>query len=128
MLTLQLTGSEETVVTPANTAEAVGSGGLPVYATPSMIGLMEMTAAHSVQPHLEPGQGTVGTLLEVRHVSATPVGMKVRCESVLVEIDNRRLVFEVRAYDECGLIGEGRHERFIIQNEKFMAKTNAKLG
>ena len=121
-------GQVETVVNENNTAKFVGSGSLDVFATPNMIGLMEQAAQASVAPFLEEGQGTVGTKIAVSHDAATPLGMKVRAESELIEIDRRRLVFEVKAYDECGLIGQGRHERFIIQNEKFLAKVNAKAG
>ena len=119
-------GYKELTVTPELTAAALGSGLLPVYATPAMVALMEETAATSVQPCLPEGQGTVGTLLELKHLSATPVGLKVFCDTELVEIDRRRLVFEFKCRDEAGLIGEGRHERFVIKNESFMAKANAK--
>ena len=121
-------GKQTITVTPEKTAQALGSGKLAVFGTPYMIALMENTAYKSVQPYLEENQGTVGTLLNVKHVAATPVGMEVRCETRLVEIDRKRLVFEVKAFDACGLIGEGMHERFIIDNERFMQKTNAKLG
>ena len=121
-------GQVETVVNENNTAKFAGSGSLDVFATPNMIGLMEQASQASVAPFLEEGQGTVGTKIEVSHDAATPLGMKVWAESELIEIDRRRLVFEVKAYDECGLIGQGRHERFIIQNEKFLAKVNAKAG
>ena len=123
-----ITGVQTLTVTEDKTAKALGSGELAVFATPCMIALMENTAYKSVQPFLAEGQGTVGTLLNVRHVAATPVGMVVRCETKLVEIDRKRLVFEVRAFDACGLIGEGSHERFIVDNQKFMQKTSAKLG
>lgn len=123
-----ITGVQTLTVTEDKTAKALGSGELAVFATPCMIALMENTAYKSVQPFLAEGQGTVGTLLNVRHVAATPVGMEVRCETKLVEIDRKRLVFEVRAFDACGLIGEGAHERFIVDNQKFMQKTSAKLG
>ena len=119
-------GRVETVVTNSNTAKFVGSGELEVFATPNMIALMEQAAQASVAPHLEDGQGTVGTMLTVTHDAATPLGMKVWAESELIEVDRRRLVFDVKAYDECGLIGQGRHERFIINNEKFIEKANAK--
>lgn len=119
-------GRAETVVNHENTAKFVGSGELEVFATPQMIALMEQAAASSVAPQLEEGQGTVGTLLNVSHDAATPLGMKVWAETELVEIDRRRLVFEVKAFDECGLIGKGKHERFIIQNDKFLSKVNAK--
>ena len=121
-------GRVETVVNDTNTAKFVGSGSLDVFATPNMIGLMEQAAQASVAPYLEEGQGTVGTKIEITHDAATPLGMKVWAESELIEIDRRRLVFEVKAYDEAGLIGQGRHERFIIQNEKVLAKVNAKAG
>lgn len=119
-------GRAETVVNHENTAKFVGSGELEVFATPQMIALMEQAAASSVAPQLEEGQGTVGTLLNVSHDAATPLGMKVWAETELVEIDRRRLVFEVKAFDECGLIGKGKHERFIISNDKFLSKVNAK--
>lgn len=121
-----ITGKQTVTVTEDKTAKVMGSGMLPVYATPSMIALMENTAAVSVADELEDGQGTVGTLINVKHLSATPVGMEVTCETKLVEIDRKRLVFEVKAYDAAGVIGEGTHERFIIDNEKFMAKAEGK--
>lgn len=121
-----LTGRQTITVTEDMTAEKAGSGSLPVYATPCMIALMENTACRSVEKELEKGQGTVGTLIQVKHTAATPVGMKVTCETVLEEVDRRRLVFQVKAYDEKGLIGEGLHERFIIDNERFMAKAEEK--
>lgn len=121
-------GSKTIIVAEDQTAKHLGSGELAVFGTPYMIALMENTALNSVQPYLDETQGTVGTLVNVKHVAATPVGMEVRCETKLVEVDRKRLVFEVKAYDACGLIGEGMHERFIIDNQKFMQKTNAKLG
>lgn len=126
MLTIGIKGTQSVTVTNDNTAAAMGSGTLAVFATPAMIALMEKTAYISLQDSLDEGMGSVGTLLNVKHVAATPVGMQVTCESELVEVDGRRLVFTVKAYDEVGLIGEGTHERFIVQNEKFLAKTNAK--
>ena len=121
-------GEKTLIVTDEMTAARVGSGLLPVYATPVMIAEMENVASSSVAPYLNDGEGTVGTKMNVSHVSASPVGIKVRIETVLTEVDRRRLVFDVKAYDAAGLIGEGMHERFIIQNEKFMAKTSAKLS
>lgn len=119
-------GRVETVVDETNTAKFAGSGSLDVFATPSMICLMEQAAQSSVAEYLGSEQGTVGTVINVTHDAATPLGMKVWAESELVEVDRRRLVFEVAAYDECGLIGRGVHERFIIDNEKFLTKVNAK--
>ena len=102
-------GKVETVVDGSNTAKFVGSGSLDVFATPCMVGLMEQAAQMSVAPYLGEGEGTVGTKLEISHDAATPLGMKVWAESELIEIDRRRLVFEVKAFDECGQIGSGRH-------------------
>lgn len=116
----------ELTVTRDKCAGALGSGDLDVFATPAMIALMEETAWKSLVPYLEPGESTVGTALEVRHLSATPVGLKVRCETELTEVDRRRLVFRVRVYDPFGLVGEGRHERFVIRYEKFMKKVDEK--
>jgi predicted thioesterase len=88
---------------------------------------MENTAWASVEPCMEEGRSTVGTKLDVSHLSASPVGATITCESELLEVDGRRLVFKVSASDDAGLIGEGLHERFIINTEKFMARTEAKL-
>lgn len=127
MLEIGIKGKQELTVTTENTAKAMGSGTLEVFATPAMIALMEKTAYESVAGELEDGSGTVGTALNVKHVSASPVGMKITCETELVKIDGRALTFSVKAYDEKGLIGEGEHERFIVYNEKFQAKADAKL-
>lgn len=126
MLTTGILGDGEIMVSNSNTAEALGSGSLAVLATPAMVALMEKTCRLSVAPYLEEGQSTVGTLVNIRHLSATPVGMKVTCKSELVEIDRRRLVFKVECSDEAGLIGEGMHERFIIDEARFMAKAGSK--
>lgn len=109
-------------VTEDLTASKVGSGLLPVYATPSMIALMENTCAESLQPYLADGEGSVGVAVDIKHIAATPVGMTVRCESLLKEVNGKKLVFEVNAYDEKGLIGTGIHKRAIINNEAFMAR------
>ena len=89
---------------------------------------MEEAALTSVRPYLDEGMDTVGTSISVSHLSATPVGLKAWAESELVEIDRRRLVFSVKAYDEMGLIGEGTHERFVVDMEKFTAKCYSKLN
>lgn len=127
MLTLNIKGNEELLVDENYTAKTMGSGTLEVFATPAMIALMEKTAWKSVQDHLDEGQGTVGIALDVKHVAATPLGMKVCCESQLIQIDGKKLTFSVKAYDEIGLIGEGTHERFIVMNEKFQNKANEKV-
>ncbi len=108
------------------TAKAMGSGLQPVYATPCMVALMEKCCCESVIPYLEEGLATVGTAINIKHLSATPMEREVYVESVLKEVDRRRLVFEVTAYDEAGKIGEGEHERFIIDTEKFLKKAQEK--
>jgi predicted thioesterase len=113
-------------VMPLLTAKAVGSGELDVYATPAMAALMEATCAESVKNGLNENETTVGTLLNIRHLSATPLGLDVRCESRLDEIDGKRLVFNVRAFDNTGPIGEGTHERMIVDKDRFMKKAEGK--
>ena len=117
----------EMTVTKDLTADVWGSGGQPVFATPAMVALMENTAWASVEPYMEEGRTTVGTHVDVRHLSASPVGAHIVCESELIEIDRRRLVFRVSASDDAGPIGSGMHERFIIDTDKFMAQTESKL-
>ena len=125
-ITVGLKGRAETVVSDSNTAQAACSGALPVFGTPFMCALMEEAAWKSIAPHLDAGQSTVGTRLEVTHDSATPVGMKVWAESEVTQVDGKRIVLKVAAYDEKGLIGQGTHERFIITNDRFLAKAAQK--
>lgn len=126
-LEIGIKGSSSCTVTLNDTAKALGSGGLDVLSTPKLIALMENAAMLSVRPYLEEGSDTVGTLLNVKHLAATPVGMTVRAEAELIEIDRRRLVFSVKAWDEVELVGEGTHERFIVDMEKFTNKCNSKI-
>ena len=126
MLKTGIIGKQIIKVTEEMTAEKLGSGKLPVYATPNMITLIENTASASVEEYLEEGQGTVGTFVNVKHLTATPIGMSVTCETELTQVDRKRLVFETKVYDESELIGEGIHERFIIDKEKFMKKAEGK--
>lgn len=131
MLETGIIGKEEMIVNEENTARTVGSGGLEVFATPALIALAEKTAFESVLPYLEKGQGTVGTHIDIKHIAATPVGMKVVCETELIEVDDikhRRLVFSVNVYDEVEKIAEGTHERFIIDNDRFMEKAERKIS
>lgn len=116
------------VVTAEKSAEQVGSGLLPVYATPAMIALMEKCASECVAPYIEEGKSSVGTMLNVKHLSASPIGMQITCTATLTEVDGRRLVFSLEASDEKGPIGEGTHERFIIDIDRFMAKCQSKLN
>lgn len=115
-------GRAETVVTEHNTANAVGSGLVPVFATPYMIALMENAAVNAVTPYMAEGEGTVGTHLDVSHDAATPIGMKVWAEAELVQVDRKALTFQVTAFDEAGMIGKGTHSRFIISVDRFLSK------
>jgi predicted thioesterase len=112
----------ETVVSSSNTAKAYGSGLLDVFATPAMIALMEETSHRSIEPFLPSGYATVGTEINIKHIKATPLAMKVFCHSILQKVEGRRLFFVLEAYDEVGKIGEGTHERFIVETARFMDK------
>ena len=125
-ISVGLKGRAETVVAEGNTAAAVGSGLLPVFATPHMIALMEGAAVDAVQACMQEDEGTVGTRLDVSHDAATPIGMKVWAEAELTAVEGRKLTFAVAAFDEAGQIGHGTHERFIIAPSKFMAKANGR--
>ena len=127
LLTPGLSAQLDDTVTDRNTANALGSGGIAVYATPSMIALMEGAALSAAAPLLPQGWTTVGTELNIKHLSATPPGMKVYAKAELISIDGRALDFTVEAFDETGKIGEGTHSRFIVDTEKFLSKTNSKL-
>ena len=127
MLQVGIRGEQSIVVDGTVTARVMGSGSLEVYGTPAMIALIEKTALKSIVPELDEGWGSVGTSLNVQHLASTPVGMKVTAKTELVEVDRRRLVFVAEVYDEAGLIGKGTHERFLVEEAKFQAKTDAKL-
>lgn len=117
-----LTGTAETVVRETNTALAMGSGSLQVFATPCMVALMEQAACNAVDPCFNDSESSVGTLVNITHDAATALGKKVTATATLVEVQGRKLVFEVTAADEDKQIGKGTHERFIVNKEKFMAK------
>ncbi|TLM98057.1 thioesterase, partial [bacterium] len=121
-------GEVKTVVSEKNTAITHGSGSVPVFATPAMIALMENAALSSVQLYLPEGHTTVGIKISSSHIAATPLGMEVTAKSELTEIDGKRLIFKVEAYDAKEKIGEGIHERFIINLEKFIKKNEEKKG
>ncbi len=121
-----LKGQKTDTVTPANTAKAYGSGSIEVYATPAMIGLLEGASLAAVDPVLPPGFSTVGVRLEVNHLAATPLGMTVRAEAQLIEIKGKKLTFSVAAFDEKDKIGEGLHERYVVEIEKFLSKATGK--
>lgn len=126
MLNPGIKGSACVAVTPGNTAAAMGSGELNVFATPALAALVEQACWQSVADALEPGCGTVGTRLELNHTAPTPVGLTVRCDCELSAAEGRRLVFRARMYDDCGEVGSAVHERFIIQKERFQKKADAK--
>ncbi len=125
-VTVGQAGRAESVVTPQNTADAVGSGLVPVFATPFMVALMENAAVNAVQAGLEAGQGTVGTRLEVTHDAATPIGRKVWAEAQVTAVEGKRITLSVQAFDEAGPIGGGTHERFVITVDRFLAKAGAR--
>jgi len=112
----------EKIVQAEDSAIRYDSGLVDVFATPAMVALMEGTSYRCVMDLLSEGYSTVGTEINIRHLKATPLGMKVRCKSLLTLSDGKRLVFEVKAWDENGLIGEGTHERFIVDTQKFLAR------
>ena len=122
-----MTGSAETLVERADTAQEVGSGSLLVYATPCMVALMEGAACDAVAEGLEEGQTTVGTALNIEHISATPVGLKVRAEAEVTAVAGKVITFAVRAFDEAGEIGHGTHQRVVVNSQRFLDKAYSKL-
>lgn len=123
-----ISAAAEITVSENELAVTVGSGSLKVFSTPSMIALMEKAACACLAEYMEDDETTVGTEMNVSHISATPAGMKVTAEAFLTEIhDDREFVFKVRAYDEICLIGEGTHKRFLVRGEKFTQKTYSKI-
>ena len=126
-ITIGMKGTAETSVERQDTAYEVGSGDLLVYATPCMVALMEGAACEAILPALPEGKTSVGTLLNITHISATPVGMDVRAEAEVIEVDGNSVTFQVTAFDESGKIGEGIHKRAIITSQKFLDKVYSKL-
>jgi len=122
-----LTARIDRIVVPELTASHIGSGSVPVLSTPMMIAFMEEASHAAVAPHLSAGQSTVGTVVNIKHLAATPLGMKFYSEAELVEVDRRRLRFKVATYDEKEKVGEGEHERFIIDIDKFADRLAAKF-
>ena len=111
-----------TVVNNNNTAKALGSGDMDVFATPAMVALMENAAMNAVAPHLEEGQTTVGTQISTSHIKASALGATITATAVLTAVDGRSLTFEITARDGENVIGEGVHTRFIIDRERFLSK------
>ena len=126
-LTVGITGEKSIAVTIENTALAMGSGTLRVLATPAMIALVEGCCAESVEDMLDEGLTTVGTNVNAAHIAASPLGVSILCKSRLVAVDGRRLDFEAEVYDSKELIGKAKHTRFIVDAEKFLNKTYAKV-
>ena len=122
-----LKNSAEDFVTEKNTAQALGSGSLKVFATPAMIRLIEKAAAELAEKNLPPESTSVGISLDVKHTAPTPIGLKVRADVKIISVDGRKIIFEVAAFDERGEIGRGSHERFIVDRKKFQDKADAKI-
>jgi len=123
-----LSAEVELTVSATETAAHLGSGSLAVFATPALVALMENAAVRALEGHLPPGHTTVGGQIEVRHLAATPLGTRVRAQAELVEVQGRKLSFRIQAQDEIELIGEARHVRFLVEEEKFIEQVKAKGG
>ena len=126
-ITVGMKGEVSTVVEREDTAQEVGSGSLLVYATPCMVALMEGAACEAIEEAMDETKTTVGTELNIQHVSATPVGLEVRAEAVVTAVDGKVITFEIHAYDEAGEIGKGTHKRVIVPTQKFLEKAYSKL-
>jgi predicted thioesterase len=126
-ITVGMKGEATTQVEREDTAAEICSGSLLVYATPCMVALMEGAAYEAISSALPEGQTSVGTELNIKHVSATPVGMEVRAEAEVIAVEGKMITFEVKAYDETGLIGEGTHKRAVIHAQRFLERTYGKL-
>lgn len=125
-LKVGMTGEASVIVNASNTALKFGSGAVNVYATPAMIGLMENASINAVDRHLPEGYATVGTKIEIKHMAATPIGMKVMANAEVIEIDGLKIKFKVEAFDEKEKIGEGKHNRYIVKLSDFSRKAESK--
>ena len=126
-ITVGLKGQAFTDVERGDTAKEVGSGDLLVYATPCMVALMEGAACEAIAGCLKDTETTVGTMLNIEHISATPVGLEVRAEAAVISVEGKTITFEVNAYDEIGEIGRGIHKRVIVNAQKFLDRAYSKL-
>lgn len=122
MLEVGLKYQSRVVVSEDNTALKLGSGDMEVFATPAMIALMENAAMNAVASHLDAGTTTVGTMMKSSHIKASALGANITAEAELVAVEGRRLSFSVKAWDDKGVIGEGEHERFVVDRERFLSK------
>ena len=127
-LTLGLVGHAEIVVGEEHTAPRIGSGMVHVLATPVMINLMEAAALDAAEKLIPAGHQSLGIRLDVRHIAATPVGMRVRATAKIVKVEGRQIDFEVEAHDEKDLIGDGTHQRIVVNVERFDKRVQAKLS
>jgi predicted thioesterase len=126
-ITVGMTGQVTSVVEREDTALEVGSGSLLVYATPCMVALMEGAACEAIAPAMNEEKTSVGTALNIAHISATPVGLEVRAEAVVTAVEGKVITFEIHAFDEAGEIGKGTHKRVIVPTQKFLDKAYSKL-
>lgn len=126
-ISVGMKGEVFNLVEREDTASAVGSGSLLVYATPCMVALMEGAACEAIAEALKDTETTVGTMLNIEHISATPVGLEVRAEAEVTAVEGKVITFEVRAFDEAGQIGKGTHKRVIVNSQKFLDKAYMKL-
>ena len=126
-ITVGMKGIAETLVEREDTAKEVGSGDLLVYATPCMVALMEGAACEAIAQALSENQTTVGTALNIEHISATPVGPDVRAKAEVTAVEGKVITFEIHAFDEAGEIGRGTHKRVIVNSQKFLEKAYTKL-
>lgn len=122
MIEIGLKHESQVVVSQSNTAKALGSGDMEVFATPAMVALMENAAMMAVAKNLDEGASSVGVEISTSHIKASALGATITASAELVAIDGRKLSFKVRAWDEAGTIGEGNHTRFVVDREKFLSK------
>lgn len=128
MLKQGMKGKEQAIVSISKSAKEMGSGSLDVFATPALVALMEAASVNCIAGCIEQGKTTVGVSMNVKHTSPTGLGMTVGAESELTEIDGRRLVFKITAYDKAGVIGTAVHERMIVDSAKLLEKANSKIS
>jgi predicted thioesterase len=125
-LKVGLTGEASTTVRTGNTAAEVVSGAVPMFSTPSMIGLMEHASWNAIASHLAEGETSVGTVVDIKHLAASPIGLEVTARAEVVEVDGRRVRFRVEARDPQDVVGEGWHERFIVDQDRFLTRASQK--
>lgn len=125
-ITKGLRGEASVIVNESSIASKLGSGSLPVFGTPALIALMERAAVNALRPHLDEGQDSVGVAVNVRHLAATPMGKRVQAEAQVTAVEGKRIIFAVKAYDAVEMVGEGTHERVLVDRDSFMWKVASK--